>query len=62
MKFIIILLLLLVLIIFTIQNYEIVKIRFLIWSFQTSRAIMIFLSVLIGGVIGLIVSRSRKRN
>ncbi|MBU4346448.1 MAG: LapA family protein [Candidatus Omnitrophica bacterium] len=60
-KWIFILLLLLLLVIFTTQNYEVVKIQFLLWSFQTSRAIIIFVSLLIGIVIGWISAAITKR-
>jgi uncharacterized integral membrane protein len=49
--------LLLALIVFTAQNYAVVKIKFLFWSFQTSRAIMIFAAVFTGIIIGWILSR-----
>ena len=51
------LLLLLVSIIFTAQNYAVVNIKFLFWSFQTSRAIMIYAALFTGIIIGLIISR-----
>ena len=50
------LILLLLLVIFTAQNYEIVKIQFLFRSFQTSRAIVIFTMLLVGIFIGWISS------
>ncbi|NQT23644.1 MAG: LapA family protein, partial [Candidatus Omnitrophica bacterium] len=43
-------------VIFTTQNYEVVKLQFLLWSFETSRAIIIFASLVIGFIIGTIVS------
>lgn len=55
-KWILILVLLLLTVVFTAQNYEVVKIRFLFWSFQTSRAIIIFSSLAIGIFIGWITS------
>ncbi|MCK9594834.1 MAG: lipopolysaccharide assembly protein LapA domain-containing protein [Candidatus Omnitrophica bacterium] len=55
-KWILVLILLLLLAIFSVQNYEIVKIQFLFWSFQTSRAIVIFSALFIGIIIGLIIS------
>ena len=55
-KWIIILLLLLVLLIFTLQNHAAVRVQFLFWSFTTSRAIIIFSSLFIGIIIGLIIS------
>ena len=53
-------LLLLILVIFTVQNYDVVRIQFLFWSFKTSRAIIIFSSLLAGIIIGYIVSFIRR--
>ena len=55
-KWIIVLILMMLLVIFTTQNYEVVKLQFLLWSFETSRAIIIFASLVIGFIIGTIVS------
>jgi uncharacterized integral membrane protein len=55
-KWTLILILLLLLVIFTAQNYEVVKIQFLFWSFQTSRAIILFATLCIGIIIGWISS------
>ena len=55
-KWILVITLLLLLVIFTAQNYQIVKIRFLFWSFQTSRAIIMFSTLFMGIVIGWITS------
>jgi len=55
-KIILILILLLLMIIFTIQNYEDVKIKLLFWSFEASIAIVLFLTILIGIIIGLAIS------
>ncbi len=41
-KLIILLVLSLLLVIFAVQNYEVVSIQFLFWSFQTSRTIILF--------------------
>ena len=60
-KWFFVLILLLLLVIFTAQNYEVVKIKFLFWSFQTSRAIIIFSALCIGIVIGWISSVIMKR-
>ena len=46
------LLVLLVLVIFAVQNYEVVSIQFLFWSFQTSRTIILFGAFIIGIVVG----------
>ena len=48
----VILILMILLVIFTVQNYEVVKIQLLFWSFSTSRAIIIFAALLIGIIIG----------
>jgi len=55
-KVVLILILLLLAVIFTAQNYEIVKIKFLFWSFEASRAIILFLTLVIGVIIGWTVS------
>lgn len=55
-KWILVLILLLFLVIFTVQNYELIEIQFLFWSFKTSRAIIIFSTLVIGILIGWISS------
>ena len=55
-KWMVVLILLLLLVIFTLQNYEVVKIQFLFWSFQTSRAIVIFATMFIGIILGWVIS------
>ena len=59
-KWILTILLLIFLIIFTMQNYEVVTIQFLFWSFQTSRTIIIFVTLLIGIIIGLFISFKKR--
>ena len=59
-KWTIISILVLLLVIFTAQNYEVVQIKFLLWSFKTSRAIIIFLALFIGFVIGGIASFKKR--
>jgi uncharacterized integral membrane protein len=54
-KWILIVIILLLLIVFTAQNYEIVQVKFLIWSFKSSSAISIFISMVIGFLIGLLM-------
>ena len=66
-KLIILLVLSIVLVIFAVQNYEVVSIQFLFWSFQTSRAIILFGAFIIGVLVGLIAAfvkgkRSQKQN
>ena len=58
-KWIVIVTVLVILIVFTAQNYELVQIRFLAWSFNSSSAVTIFISLVIGFLIGLLV-RIRK--
>lgn len=55
-KLSLILMLLIIIVVFTVQNYEVVKITFLFWSFETSRAIIIFSSLILGVIIGWIIS------
>jgi len=45
---------------FSVQNAEPVTITFLIWTFQASLAIVIFLSVLSGVLIAALISISGK--
>lgn len=61
-KWIVVLALMLFLVIFTVQNYEVVKIQFLFWAFQTSRAIIIFVTLFLGIVIGWIGGYHFKAN
>ena len=55
-KWAVILILLVLLVIFVSQNYGVVTIQFLFWSFQTSKAIMFFAVLLIGIIIGWITA------
>lgn len=48
-----------VVIIFTVQNYAPVTIKLLFWTIKTSEAILIYVSLLIGVIIGAILSRPR---
>ena len=54
-KWVLIVTILIILIVFTAQNYEIVQIKFLVWSFKSSSAITIFISLVIGFLIGLLM-------
>ena len=45
---------LLLLLIFTVQNYKPMEVRFLAWSLESSTALIIFFSLVIGFVLGLI--------
>ena len=59
---IVVLILMLFLVVLTVQNYEVVTIQFLFWSFSTSRAIIIFATLLIGIIIGWISSYVWNKN
>ena len=60
-KWILVLVLMLFLVIFTAQNYEVVEITFLFWSFQTSRAIIIFSTLFIGILIGWLTTLIKRQ-
>lgn len=51
-KFLLVLILVGLAVIFVIQNVAIVEIQFLLWSFQMSRSLLIFLLLVIGVIIG----------
>lgn len=42
-------------VIFAVQNYEVVQVNFLFWSFSMSRAVMIFILLAIGFLAGFIM-------
>lgn len=46
-----------IVIIFTIQNYAAVSLKLLFWSISTSQAILVFVCLLIGIIIGVLLSR-----
>ncbi len=54
-KWAVIVAVLIILIVFTAQNYQTVQIRFLAWSFKSSSAVTIFISLVIGFLIGLLM-------
>ncbi len=43
------------LIVFAVQNYQIVELRFLFWRVEVSRALLLFVVFWLGGVVGWIV-------
>ncbi len=55
MKFILGLIFGIVMVIFIFQNIDVVEINFLFWSISISRALMIFLVLLIGIILGAIL-------
>ena len=61
-KLALVLILLVLSVIFTAQNYEKVSIQFLFWSFQTSRAIIIFSTLVVGVIIGWTISYFINKN
>ncbi|MGH7884487.1 MAG: lipopolysaccharide assembly protein LapA domain-containing protein [Thermodesulfobacteriota bacterium] len=42
-------------VIFAVQNYEVVEVNFLFWSFSMSRAILIFILLAVGFACGFIM-------
>ncbi len=56
-KITIIILLSLILVIFALQNTEIVEIRLWFWSLRTPSALLILLSIIMGVIIGMISSK-----
>ena len=52
-------LLLLLVVIFTLQNTEVVTIKFLMWDMEISRALLIFLLLGIGIIIGAFLGSYR---
>ncbi|MDT7041758.1 lipopolysaccharide assembly protein LapA domain-containing protein [Candidatus Nitronereus thalassa] len=41
-----------VIVLFTVQNYEVVEIKFLFWNLAMSRALMLFMVLIVGITIG----------
>lgn len=60
LKTIIALLLLLLVALFCIQNAEAITVRFLIWNFAISQALVIILSALCGGIFALAMAGLRR--
>lgn len=54
-KFIFILILLGLIIVFTVQNYKVVELRFLLWRLEMSRALMFFFVFAGGAVLGWLI-------
>jgi lipopolysaccharide assembly protein A len=59
---IVVIIILLLVTIFSIQNAAPVAISFILWKFEASLAIIVFLSVLIGFIIGSIIAFSFQRS
>ena len=47
---------LVLLLIFVIQNYAVVEMKFFFWSFNISRALIIFIALTIGFISGWVIS------
>jgi len=56
MSFIVVIVIIALAVVFSVQNAEPVAVSFLSWTFETSLAIVIFLSVLSGILIAAIIS------
>ena len=54
-KMIIVLVLLAVMVVFTAQNVTVVEIKFLLWSIQMSRSLLVFILLATGFVVGWFV-------
>ncbi len=54
-KFIFILVLLGLVIVFTVQNYKVVELRFLLWRIEMSRALLFFLVFGSGVMVGWLI-------
>ncbi|HUT50827.1 MAG TPA: lipopolysaccharide assembly protein LapA domain-containing protein [Alphaproteobacteria bacterium] len=48
-----------IVIIFTLQNTELLNVEFLFWSFSLRRAVLLFVVLVVGIVTGYILSASR---
>ena len=60
-KVTLILFLVLVVAVFIIQNHEITNVKFLLWSLEASKAIVLFLTLLMGIVIGGVISYAGRK-
>jgi uncharacterized integral membrane protein len=60
LKLVVSLVLLAMLVIFSIQNAEVLSINFLFWSLQVRRALLLFLVLAIGIVIGWVLRSLRR--
>jgi len=48
-------------VVFVVQNTEVVEVRFLVWKVSMSRALMVLGTFLVGIIIGLLVRRPRHK-
>lgn len=54
--------LLLLIVIFTLQNTEVVTVNFLIWRLSVSRSLMVFIVLITGIVVGLVLGGLLRRH
>jgi uncharacterized integral membrane protein len=54
--------LLLLIVVFTLQNAEVVTVNFLIWRLSVSRALMVFIVLIIGIVVGVVLRGLMRRH
>lgn len=47
---------------FVVQNHKVVEVQFLFWSFKASRAIVLFITLMIGAAMGWLAPRLLKKN
>ncbi|MFT5207542.1 MAG: putative integral membrane protein [Candidatus Omnitrophota bacterium] len=52
--------LILIIALFSLQNYQVVEINFLFFSFLTSRAIVVLFTLIAGILIGLLLSKMKR--
>ena len=50
-----------IILIFSLQNAEVTSIKFLIWKLEASRVLIILGSFVLGILVGILFSRSKKR-
>lgn len=50
-----------IIVLFTLQNIEIVELRLLLWKISMPRALMIFLVLVVGIVLGWILSELKRQ-
>jgi putative membrane protein len=62
MRIILTILLLILLVIFTIQNSEIVVIKVFFWIFEIPEALLIIICIIIGLLIGLLIPKRKAKS
>ena len=60
-KTIFIIVLTILIVIFALQNTEVVNVKLLFWSIQIPRALLIFCCLGVGVIIGLMIPSSKKK-